>query len=146
MSLNQIRGIASRVPAAFYELNELVGALEAVDQRLASYHAGEVREENHASCWSNARSVAMKATFSIWKLLAKSLGTCLSEIPTPGGILKIQAYEVDQDILFLVGRDALNCEILQVLTAENNLQCIGIPRGKIGMDDVDCSSRRSCSS
>jgi hypothetical protein len=81
--------------------------------------------------------------FRFGKLLAKSLGTGLSEIPTPGGILKIQAYEVDQDILFLVGRDALNCE---VLIAENTLQCIGIPRGKIGMDDVDCSSRRSCSS
>jgi hypothetical protein len=70
--------------------------------------------------------------FRFGNSLAKSLGTCLSEIPTPGGILEIQADVVNQENPFLVGLDVLDRERLQVLTVENNLQCVGIPGGKLG--------------
>jgi hypothetical protein len=68
--------------------------------------------------------VRLNRRFLFGDKVSASVGTCIVEVPTPGGVLELSVAVVDIEVPFLLGLDVMDKHRLQVQTVSNELECV----------------------
>ena len=62
----------------------------------------------------------------------ESMGSTIIHIPTPSGVMSIQADVISADVPFLIGMDAMDANRVQVLSIDNKLEHIPLDPNALG--------------
>lgn len=84
------------------------------------------------ACGRTMQPVTTPRRFRLGDHILPAIGPCLVSFRTPGGVIDLAVDVVEADVPLLIGLDAMDSHLLQVLTISNELQHIPVSRHGAG--------------